>query len=189
MFRSIRWQIAFPFALAAAASILLFGFYTAERVYDSEIEGFSVVAMGQTEFVAGLLEAVAENSADTSTTTEAILSQAHAQLFGTEFILIAPSGAILASQPEIISTIYPIEIAPEIQSALNGTTAYDLRLLPGDTDESMLVAAPVRENGQVAAVLQGTYSTAPIVAVRRNIRVVTLLATLLMSITSWSWPP
>lgn len=179
MYRSIRWQIAVPYLILVTLSILLFGFITANQVYQRQLDQLEIHANQQMSYLAGLITTVSHNAS-----LEELNRLLHTSLPAGienryEFM---PQGERSNGQTELFSDLNnPLE-APEITQALAGTPASNIRTNPLDGEKWLFVAVPVRSDGEQIGILQGAFSLASLANMTRQIQIATVVTALLAAI-------
>jgi two-component system phosphate regulon sensor histidine kinase PhoR len=182
MFNSIRWRIAAPFIILIAVVVLVTGFSIAYVTTKDQLNSLTISAQGQTEYVSNVIRPLLIPSLEKSALQNKVNLAANS-LPGTEFSVFDANGLLLASS----SIDSPISgDTPEVIEALSGNTGLELRPTQPGSENSLFIAVPILDGAGVNAVLQGSFSIAPITNSGNYIRISSVLAAFAVSLlTLW----
>lgn len=161
MFTNLRWQIALPYCILAAATVLLFGAWSANRVATMGMHQVRVSAISQLSLARELVRPHLDNQHET---LQEALQQASAPLPGVISTLLDPALNVLATTRP--GQQFDIS-AEELLQAQRLQTGVAIRA----DGQALYVAQPLVESEQLLAILHGSF---PLDEHQSNVRAVWL---------------
>jgi two-component system phosphate regulon sensor histidine kinase PhoR len=182
MFRSIRWRIAVPYALAFTVIILGLGFYLARFFRQAELGDLERELAAESRLLADILA----NRMDSPTGTIDLDTQAveWSQILGARVTIVSPDGTVLGESHEDRATMDNHLQRPEIQESLSSGVGRSIRFSSTVGFDLMYVAVPVHSEdvllGFVRVAIPLEQIEARMEHLQRTLLITTLVAALLV---------
>jgi two-component system phosphate regulon sensor histidine kinase PhoR len=182
MFRSIRWRIAVPYALAFTVIILGLGFYLARFFRQAELGDLERELAAESRLLADILA----NRMDSPTGTIDLDTQAveWSQILGARVTIVSPDGTVLGESHEDRATMDNHLQRPEIQESLSSGVGRSIRFSSTVGFDLMYVAVPVHSEDVLLGFVRVAIPLEQIEArmdhLQRTLLITTLVAALLV---------
>jgi two-component system phosphate regulon sensor histidine kinase PhoR len=182
MFRSIRWRIAVPYALAFTVIILGLGFYLARFFRQAELGDLERELAAESR----LLADIRANRMDSPAETIDLDTQAveWSQILGARVTIVSPDGTVLGESHEDRATMDNHLQRPEIQESLSSGVGRSIRFSSTVGFDLMYVAVPVHSEDVLLGFVRVAIPLEQIEArmdhLQRTLLITTLVAALLV---------
>jgi two-component system phosphate regulon sensor histidine kinase PhoR len=182
MFRSIRWRIAVPYALAFTVIILGLGFYLARFFRQAELGDLERELAAESRLLADILA----NRMDSPAGTIDLDTQAveWSQILGARVTIVSPDGTVLGESHEDRATMDNHLQRPEIQESLSSGVGRSIRFSSTVGFDLMYVAVPVHSEDVLLGFVRVAIPLEQIEArmdhLQRTLLITTLVAALLV---------
>jgi two-component system, OmpR family, phosphate regulon sensor histidine kinase PhoR len=182
MFRSIRWRIAVPYALAFTVIILGLGFYLARFFRQAELGDLERELAAESRLLADILANRMDSPAETiDLDTQAV---EWSQILGARVTIVSPDGTVLGESHEDRATMDNHLQRPEIQESLSSGVGRSIRFSSTVGFDLMYVAVPVHSEdvllGFVRVAIPLEQIEARMEHLQRTLLITTLVAALLV---------
>jgi two-component system phosphate regulon sensor histidine kinase PhoR len=182
MFRSIRWRIAVPYALAFTVIILGLGFYLARFFRQAELGDLERELAAESRLLADILANRMDSPAETiDLDTQAV---EWSQILGARVTIVSPDGTVLGESHEDRATMDNHLQRPEIQESLSSGVGRSIRFSSTVGFDLMYVAVPVHSEDVLLGFVRVAIPLEQIEArmdhLQRTLLITTLVAALLV---------
>lgn len=182
MFRSIRWRIAVPYALAFTVIILGLGFYLARFFRQAELGDLERELAAESRLLADILANRMDSPAETiDLDTQAV---EWSQILGARVTIVSPDGTVLGESYEDRATMDNHLQRPEIQESLSSGVGRSIRFSSTVGFDLMYVAVPVHSEDVLLGFVRVAIPLEQIEArmdhLQRTLLITTLVAALLV---------
>lgn len=182
MSRQIRWRIAIPFIILISLILIGLGIYLINSIRQTQLQDFEDQLTAEGYLLADFIRSLSIDN-DLKSIDLDTLAKHWAEILGARVTIIAPDGQVIGESDAFREEMENHLNRPEVQQAITDGFGKSTRFSQTESRNELYIAIPVKEDGQVIAIVRVALSLeqihAEIAQVIRIIVVSILIATIL----------